>query len=1287
MQSLNSPLKQQQEHVVRSVKNPWYTVFVNTLLLIFSFFLFMINPAYSAGTSNQKETKQWTFVTENNSHANQDNMVANTPMEVLQTLQEKYPNELVERLHEYNFEAEHKHLGESDNKRKTFFSSIPGLKEVISVYSLSKLPSAIAKENPCWLTLSGMMKHLKHLETIKDPQFERLLTVLHTPVNTEEWHIYDGGTTDEAINNVAMEVYHSFKGGFEWIKNILRGKKDSNILINADNTLRQQIYDQALTWHNESADSEPIIVTLNGINSKPVTVQNEGSPLADDSDTIQDNYKNNNWSGKTVNKVAKCIFGALMLSQCISSGASSLVPPYFAIHSVNAPDNYCLATDGQCTYVDNANIYHLMTKFPRGDFVAAENINGSMIPLNHPDAEAVVLREFSGTFSTGEHSLDGFPINGIMPLFKSVKSSHIQVNIPMKYGAAIDGAQPALTKQILDKNRIKATLQRPDDFAIFLHTHPLADNIDGDDNKIVVKYDSGPNPYFILSQKSSAIIATEVSGNTNHLEQQGKVTIFKTLNNNVLGNTAKIITGTNNQLIYKDISFETEIPDIDNIRLTNHGKLANIAGRGSLEVLAAPRGIGFSQWGTVCSQGFSNTSSLIACRQIGFDGDGHSEPDHRNSLLPVRLNNVNCVGDETSLLQCPHDSVNQYNCAQRPVRLYCRGAKNYNNDTVVYSGELYSVPDFIAEAPLAFLDKAVSIRKGISIQNMVDTTKPIGWRKAYRHICRAGECDISCHYINEDFYSIVINGDKTLLISRQRYPRASTKINDQSVLDPKGLIRITDISQPGANGTIRLYKPPSDNQHLGRQTLDDPAVYTSPVSHTVTNNTLLLLHKRYVASQHTQLEPAGSTIQLSALPLNVKHHGTYNSISYSFPGEEPLLLSEDAVFTHNKTTNTIIQYPLEYNGECYTLSKANTTYELLPERFITAGHHEDYLYVITEEQIDDQFSGNRNLTFSRYDIQSGERYDSWETSVEPDYLFDEKAHYTLEIIDNEIRILRRGEFELDGTPHRLSIPQYGECSKIVRTDTDQALLVEPIPSKTTLQPIPDPVLQSASQLILEPTSQATSQSVLEIKPETTLNATPETTLNTTPEMTSQTTLQSASQAVSQLTSESTSVPVVQSAPEITTKTTSQTTLRLTSKSTPKMTPNITSETTSQLILKPTSQLTSQVIPETTSHGIPQTTSQGIPETTSQPTSKTQNVGAIVGAIVGGVVLIGGTGAAAVGAKIYMDKKHNIKEYNVNTDKDKMSKCENNNNNDVNKSKTQENETHGNTGQFRKVTDD
>ncbi len=274
MQFLTCPLKQKKEYLIKSVKNTWYPFFFNIILLMLSFYLLIINPVY-AGTDNQTKAKPWTFVTEENLHVNKTNILVKKPIDALKILQKAFPNEPVESLHQFCFEAEHEHLGEYDKKRKTYFSSVPGFKELISVYSMSKLPSAMGQENPSWLTLSGMMKHLAHKEEIKDSQFKKLLTVLHTPVNTEEWHIYDGGTTDDAINNVAMEFYRSLTGGFKLVWKKLSGKEDSHTLINTDNTLRQQIYKQALTWHNKRKDSESVkyIVTFDDINSKFGTVQ------------------------------------------------------------------------------------------------------------------------------------------------------------------------------------------------------------------------------------------------------------------------------------------------------------------------------------------------------------------------------------------------------------------------------------------------------------------------------------------------------------------------------------------------------------------------------------------------------------------------------------------------------------------------------------------------------------------------------------------------------------------------------------------------------------------------------------------------------------------------------------------------------------------------------------------------------------------------------------------------------------------------------------------------------
>ncbi|MCY4177865.1 MAG: scavenger receptor cysteine-rich domain-containing protein [Endozoicomonadaceae bacterium] len=1087
MQSLNYLLKQKKEHVDKSVKNKWNLFFLSTRLLIFSFFLLMMNSAYSVGTENQTQVKEWTFVTEESLSVNETDILANTPMQALKFLQKAFPNQPVEILHKFSFEAKHKHLGENDNKRKTYFSSIPGLKEAISVYSFSKLPSAIARKNPCWLTLSGMMEHLKQKKEAKDPQFEKLLKVLHAPLNTEEWYIYDGGTIDEAINNVAMEAYHSFKRGFKWIWNRLQGKEDNNTLINTDNNiLRQQIYKQVLTWHNKRAETESVkyIATLDDINPKLATVQNEENSTAYKSDDTQDNYTNSSESSKPFNKIEKCLFSALMISQCFSLGASVSVPTYF--FTANSVNNYCLAPNGQCTYVGNANISRLMTEFPGGDFIAAESINGGMIPLNHAVAEAVVPEEFSGTFSTGEHSLDGFPINGRIPLFESVNNSFIKCNIPVKLGSVPDNAQSLLTRRVLHSNRIETTLQWSDKYSGFYYTHPIVGNIQGNNSKLIVKHDTQRDSqysyfYNVLVQKSTGIIATEVSGNHNHLEHQGAVQIVRTIDNDVPGNIAKIISGTDNKLIQKGAFIVNRALNPNKIALTNNANsiLSSAEGNGTLEIAAPIEGTNDFGWRAICSQRFSHANSKVACRQLGFTGNSKSYTDNNEFSLPAILRNIRCTGNEASLLQCPYDTVDESNCTEPPVAVYCMKEKNYNNDAVLYSGISRYSPTSINKASFILLDKDGFLDFGkFSQKNSVRTTQPADWRKAYEHLCTSEQCDISCHYVNEKLYSVIRYGNKTLLVSHQYYParmNLHSFFNSGRITDAKGLIRITDISQRGANGTIKLYQPRSDS-HLGKLSFNDPAIYTPPVSEIVINGSLLSFHRYVTYRNPYNSENLGHSIsyldynneipgiQLGELSLDVTGDSTYNSTRYDFPGENALLLSENAAFTHNQAENTIIQHPLKYNGEHYTLDKGNITYQLPPEPLITAGKDGDYFYVVTTQEVPNNSVNSKRLIFSRYNLQSGEKDNDWERSEQPDNFFNEANSYEMSFNGDEIKLIRRDQiFILNGIPYGLRIPQGGGCSEIqinqvhtgMSSQTGTPYLIPPSTSNSTSQSIPD----------------------------------------------------------------------------------------------------------------------------------------------------------------------------------------------------------------------------------------
>ena len=68
------------------------------------------------------------------------------------------------------------------------------------------------------------------------------------------------------------------------------------------------------------------------------------------------------------------------------------------------------------------------------------------------------------------------------------------------------------------------------------------------------------------------------------------------------------------------------------------------------------------EWGTVCDDFWSLEDAEVVCRQLGFPGAvtwlraaGFGEGEGR-----IHLDDVECVGDETDILDCP--SVRQPNC-------------------------------------------------------------------------------------------------------------------------------------------------------------------------------------------------------------------------------------------------------------------------------------------------------------------------------------------------------------------------------------------------------------------------------------------------------------------------------------------------------------------------------------------------------------------------------------------------------------------------------------------------
>ena len=63
------------------------------------------------------------------------------------------------------------------------------------------------------------------------------------------------------------------------------------------------------------------------------------------------------------------------------------------------------------------------------------------------------------------------------------------------------------------------------------------------------------------------------------------------------------------------------------------------------------------EWGTVCDDGWDNTDAGVVCRQLGFGSSGRSTGFGQGSGS-IWVDNVACVGDESTLARCGHLGVN-----------------------------------------------------------------------------------------------------------------------------------------------------------------------------------------------------------------------------------------------------------------------------------------------------------------------------------------------------------------------------------------------------------------------------------------------------------------------------------------------------------------------------------------------------------------------------------------------------------------------------------------------------
>ncbi|NXW16699.1 HIPL1 protein, partial [Circaetus pectoralis] len=83
-------------------------------------------------------------------------------------------------------------------------------------------------------------------------------------------------------------------------------------------------------------------------------------------------------------------------------------------------------------------------------------------------------------------------------------------------------------------------------------------------------------------------------------------------------------------------------------------------GRGRVEVYID------GEWGTVCDDGWSSAAAAVVCRQLGFPYAARASKKAEfgeGTSLRILLDDVQCSGQEKTLLECAHADVGTHNCS------------------------------------------------------------------------------------------------------------------------------------------------------------------------------------------------------------------------------------------------------------------------------------------------------------------------------------------------------------------------------------------------------------------------------------------------------------------------------------------------------------------------------------------------------------------------------------------------------------------------------------------------
>ena len=95
------------------------------------------------------------------------------------------------------------------------------------------------------------------------------------------------------------------------------------------------------------------------------------------------------------------------------------------------------------------------------------------------------------------------------------------------------------------------------------------------------------------------------------------------------------------------------------------------------------------EWGTVCDDGWNYNDAGVVCRQLGLGSYGTS---YRGSHFgqgsgPIWLNNVVCIGSESTLASCGHLGINiTRSCSHREdAGVRCYGMPQGSNSYMLFT--------------------------------------------------------------------------------------------------------------------------------------------------------------------------------------------------------------------------------------------------------------------------------------------------------------------------------------------------------------------------------------------------------------------------------------------------------------------------------------------------------------------------------------------------------------------------------------------------------------------------